>query len=69
MLNPQLKKKISSVLKNKIVLVTGGNGSFGRTIVKELIKFSPREIGILSRTEDKQVTMMHTYGSQKNLKL
>lgn len=68
MITPLLRKKIYSILKNKTVLVTGGTGSFGKTIVEELIRFGPKEIRIFSRTEDKQVSMMHHYQFQKNLR-
>lgn len=68
MINPLLRKKLYSILKNKTVLITGGTGSFGKTITKELIKFKPKEIRIFSRTEDKQVSMIRQYNSQKNLR-
>ncbi len=45
------------VMQDKTVLVTGGTGSFGRTMVKHLLRKGCREIRILSRDECKQEEM------------
>lgn len=44
-------------LKGKIVLITGGTGSFGHQIVKELLHYDVKEIRIFSRGEDLQHKM------------
>lgn len=49
--------------KNKRILVTGGTGSIGSVIVKELLKYQPRQIRIFSRDETKQFELMHEIGS------
>ena len=36
------------------ILITGGTGSFGKTILRELLQSSDREIRVLSRDEEKQ---------------
>jgi UDP-N-acetylglucosamine 4,6-dehydratase len=36
------------------ILITGGTGSFGKTILRELLAVSDREIRVLSRDEEKQ---------------
>jgi len=46
---------------NKVVLVTGGTGSFGKTMVSKLLKEGYREIRILSRDEAKQEEMRIAY--------
>lgn len=51
------------LFKGKTILVTGGTGSFGNTVVKKLLKFSPRRIVIFSRDELKQEIMRNTYQS------
>jgi UDP-glucose 4-epimerase len=38
-------------LKNKILLITGGTGSFGKEILKKFINTSIGEIRIFSRDE------------------
>ncbi len=45
---------MSIELSQKAVLVTGGTGSFGRTMVAHLLRFGCREVRILSRDEWKQ---------------
>lgn len=41
-------------LKNKILLITGGTGSFGKEILKEFINTNIKEIRVFSRDEKKQ---------------
>lgn len=45
--------------KNKRILITGGTGSIGSVIVKELLKYDPYRIRIFSRDESKQFELMH----------
>jgi UDP-glucose 4-epimerase len=40
--------------KNKILLITGGTGSFGKEILKEFINTNIKEIRVFSRDEKKQ---------------
>lgn len=42
------------MLDNKIILITGGTGSFGSTFLSKIAKYNPKEIRILSRDEKKQ---------------
>lgn len=44
-------------IEGKTILVTGGTGSFGRYIVRELLKYNPKKIIVFSRDEDKQFRM------------
>ena len=44
-------------LSNAVVLVTGGTGSFGRTMVQDLLGRDVGEVRIFSRDEEKQDTM------------
>jgi len=61
--------KYASVLNNKNILITGGTGSFGYQILKELVDYNPKSIRIFSRDEDKQNTMKHEIQDQKNSKI
>jgi len=45
------------LLKNKILLITGGTGSFGSTVVSRFLMSGVREIRIFSRDEKKQEDM------------
>ncbi len=55
--------------KNKSFLVTGGTGSFGQAIVKELSKkYKPKKIVIFSRDELKQYIMEKEYLNNKSIR-
>ena len=58
-----------SVLDKKNILITGGTGSFGYQILKELEDYSPKSICIFSRDEDKQNTMRQEIQTQKISKI
>src|SRR5262245_58637430 len=45
------------MLKDKIVLITGGTGSFGHAVVNRFVKTDAAEIRIFSRDEKKQEDM------------
>ncbi len=48
-----------SILKDKVVLITGGTGSFGQVMLRRLLSLEPREIRIMSRDEEKQWLTAH----------
>lgn len=58
---------LSETLKDKNILVTGGTGSFGHQIVRELFKYEPASINVYSRDEKKQYDMAHAYSEYDNL--
>lgn len=41
-------------LRDKVVAITGGTGSFGKTMLKNLLEVGVEEVRILSRDEEKQ---------------
>ena len=43
--------------KNKIILITGGTGSFGNAVLKRLLNEEMSEIRVFSRDEKKQDDM------------
>ena len=49
------------MFKDKVLVVTGGTGSFGNTIVNRFLKTDISEIRIVSRDEKKQDEMRHLY--------
>ena len=53
------------MFNNKILLVTGGTGSFGKAIVSKFIKTKIKEIRIFSRDELKQDDMRKVYKNEK----
>jgi|TARA_Y100000389_G_scaffold203340_1_gene251461 UDP-N-acetylglucosamine 4,6-dehydratase/5-epimerase len=52
-------------LKDKTLMVTGGTGSFGSTIIKSLLNNNLKEIRIFSRDEKKQEDMRLLYKNSK----
>lgn len=49
----------------KVLLITGGTGSFGNAVLRRFIDSDIREIRIFSRDEKKQDDMRQFYGSEK----
>jgi FlaA1/EpsC-like NDP-sugar epimerase len=47
-------KNLNKLFNNKRILVTGGTGSIGSEIVKQLFRFKPKQIRVYSRDESKQ---------------
>jgi UDP-N-acetylglucosamine 4,6-dehydratase len=55
-------------LNNKVVLITGGTGSFGRKFTETVLgRFTPRKLIVFSRDELKQ-SEMHRQFPQKNIR-
>jgi UDP-glucose 4-epimerase len=50
---------------NKILLITGGTGSFGNAVLKRFLQSDIKEIRIFSRDEKKQDDMRHELQSDK----
>ncbi len=48
-----------SVFENKTLMITGGTGSFGHTVLKHFLTSDIKEIRIFSRDEKKQDDMRH----------
>jgi UDP-glucose 4-epimerase len=53
------------VFINKVLLITGGTGSFGNTLLKRFLNTEVREIRIFSRDEKKQEEMRISLGNPK----
>lgn len=53
------------MLKNKILLITGGTGSFGNAVLKRFLNTDIKEIRIFSRDEKKQDDMRHQIQNPK----
>ena len=50
-----------SLFKNKILMITGGTGSFGNAVLNRFLKTDIGEIRIFSRDEKKQDDMRHEF--------
>lgn len=52
-------------MKNKILLITGGTGSFGNAVLDRFLNSDIKEIRVLSRDEKKQEDMRKKYNNDK----
>lgn len=50
-----------SIFKDKVLLISGGTGSFGNAVLKRFLTTDIKEIRIFSRDEKKQDDMRHEY--------
>lgn len=53
------------MFKNKVLLITGGTGSFGNAVMKRFLDSDIKEIRIFSRDEKKQDDMRKRYNNDK----
>ncbi|CAC9545301.1 UDP-N-acetylglucosamine 4,6-dehydratase [uncultured Candidatus Thioglobus sp.] len=53
------------MFKNKILLITGGTGSFGNAVLRRFLKLDIKEIRIFSRDEKKQDDMRRQYADDR----
>lgn len=53
------------MFRDKRILVTGGTGSWGYELVRQLLDFEPQEVIIFSRNESSQVAMQRTFENKR----
>ena len=53
------------MFKNKVLMITGGTGSFGNAVLRRFLNTDIKEIRIFSRDEKKQDDMRKQYNSDK----
>jgi UDP-N-acetylglucosamine 4,6-dehydratase/5-epimerase len=53
------------MFKNKILLITGGTGSFGNAVLRKFLNYDIKEIRIFSRDEKKQDDMRKKYADER----
>lgn len=53
------------MFNNKRILITGGSGSWGNELTKQILKYNPKEIIIYSRGELAQVNMSRKFKNDK----
>ena len=59
---------IKGQISGKVVLVTGGTGSFGNAVTERLLKEDPKEVVIFSRDEKKQFDMANKYRGEHRVR-
>jgi len=58
-----MQENFKEKINDKAILITGGTGSFGNTVIGFLLKYNPKRITIFSRDEKKQFDMRNKYSS------
>ncbi len=53
------------MFKNKTILITGGTGSWGQELTRQLLQFKVKEIRILARNEYNQVAMKRKFNDSR----
>jgi len=56
------------IFENKIILITGGCGSIGSELVRQLLQYNPKTIRILDNRETELFYMEHELSEHKNLR-
>lgn len=55
------------MFRNQTILVTGGTGSWGHELIRQLLKYDPKEIRIFSRNESVQFLMKQEFDNNPKL--
>ena len=61
----KIDKNLKNEFKGKSILITGGTGSIGLGIIKQLINYQPRQIRIFSNDENSIVEVKEAIGDGK----
>ena len=59
---------MKKLYKNKNILITGGTGSIGQEIVREILKYEPEVVRVLDVDETKQFELQEDYGDTANIR-
>lgn len=57
-----IKTNLKQQFNNKIILITGGTGSIGLGLIRQLVKFNPKAIRIFANDENSIVEIKDTLG-------
>ena len=60
-----MNKDFSNIFNDKVLMITGGTGSFGNAVLKKFLNSGLKEIRIFSRDEKKQEDMRIQYKNDK----
>jgi FlaA1/EpsC-like NDP-sugar epimerase len=64
----EISEDYKKIFNNKVVLITGGTGYLGRALTKEILKYNPKSIRILSRDEVKHHQMQEMFNYDDHLR-
>ncbi len=63
-----MKEELKKIIEGKRILVTGGTGSIGGEIVRQLLNYKPQVVRILSNDEFSQFNMKQELGSRLDVR-
>ncbi|OGN02452.1 MAG: hypothetical protein A2655_01855 [Candidatus Yanofskybacteria bacterium RIFCSPHIGHO2_01_FULL_43_42] len=55
--------------KDKVILVTGGTGTIGSELVRQLLRYKPKQIRVLSRNETRQYDLLESLRYPPNVRM
>jgi FlaA1/EpsC-like NDP-sugar epimerase len=55
--------------KDRVILVTGGTGSIGAELVRQLLKYKPKQVRVLSRNETRQYDLLESLRYPANIRM
>jgi FlaA1/EpsC-like NDP-sugar epimerase len=56
---------MKNMFENKIILITGGTGSWGQELTKQILTYNPKEIRIYDTSEMKEVEMKRRFNDPR----
>ncbi len=59
------EKAYAKEFRGRTILVTGGTGSIGSEIVRQLLRFAPKTVRIFARHEERHHALMHEFGPKE----
>jgi len=59
---------MEDLIRGKKILVTGGTGSLGQALTRQIIQYQPEVVRIFSRDEAKQFELQDEYSAYKNIR-
>ncbi|MBD3352535.1 MAG: SDR family NAD(P)-dependent oxidoreductase [Candidatus Lokiarchaeota archaeon] len=56
---------LNNILGGKVILITGGTGFLGRSLIEEILKYNPQSIRVFSRDEVKHHHIQQIFNNRK----
>ncbi|MDX9752895.1 MAG: polysaccharide biosynthesis protein [bacterium] len=67
-MHKSVQEKLRALLQGKVILVTGGTGTIGSEIVRQVLPYQPKIVRIFSRDEYKQSLLRYAFRERQDLR-